>query len=99
VSHLIIANNLASPPLIHKSFTYTPFLATFYRAYTNLAPKTRLGVGAAIIAWGCAGLYLSDKAEEKFGYTPTEEDKSALRDMAPKITTVEKNQEVLKDRR
>ncbi|KAM0472372.1 hypothetical protein ACHAPE_000791 [Trichoderma viride] len=70
-----------------------------FKAYTNLAPKTRLGVGAAIIAWGCAGLYLSDKAEEKFGYTPTEEDKSALRDMAPKITTVEKNQEVLKDRR
>ncbi|KAM0458148.1 hypothetical protein ACHAPV_001520 [Trichoderma viride] len=70
-----------------------------FKAYTNLAPGTRLGVGVAIIAWGCAGLYLSDKAEEKFGYTPTEEDKSALRDMAPKITTVEKNQEALKDRR
>jgi hypothetical protein len=79
--------------------TYTLSFLTLHRAYTNLAPKTRLGVGVAIIAWGCAGLYLSDKAEEKFGYTPTEEDKSALRDMAPKITTVEKNQDALKDRR
>ncbi|KAM0251143.1 hypothetical protein ACHAQJ_008313 [Trichoderma viride] len=61
-----------------------------FKAYTNLAPKTRLGVGAAIIAWGCVGLYLSDKAEAKFGYTPTEEDKAELRNMAPKITTVEK---------
>ncbi|UKZ74001.1 hypothetical protein TrVFT333_001655 [Trichoderma virens FT-333] len=63
-----------------------------YRAYTNLSPKTRLGVGVAIIAWGCAGLYISDKAEEKLGFTPTEEDKAELRNMAPKITTVDKSQ-------
>ncbi|KAL7938092.1 hypothetical protein V8C35DRAFT_276489 [Trichoderma chlorosporum] len=61
-------------------------------AYNNLTPKTRLGVGVAIIAWGCAGLYLSDRAEEKFGFTPTEEDKAELRNMTPKITTVDKSQ-------
>ncbi|KAL7919226.1 hypothetical protein ACQKWADRAFT_315870 [Trichoderma austrokoningii] len=70
-----------------------------FKAYTNLRPQTRLGVGAAIIAWGCVGLYLSDKAEERFGYTPTEEDKAALRDMAPRITAVEKSQPDVKDRR
>lgn len=99
MSHLIIADNLAFFPHRNVFLLTSSLLTTFYRAYTNLAPRTRLGVGVAIIAWGCAGLYLSDKAEEKFGYTPTEEDKSALRDMAPKITTVEKNQESLKDRR
>ncbi|KAK4068588.1 uncharacterized protein Triagg1_7236 [Trichoderma aggressivum f. europaeum] len=61
-------------------------------AYNNLTPKTRLGVGVAIIAWGGLGLYLSDKAEEKLGFTPTEEDKAELRNMTPKITTVDKSQ-------
>ncbi|KAH6607440.1 hypothetical protein Trco_003753 [Trichoderma cornu-damae] len=64
-----------------------------FKAYNNLAPRTRLGVGIAVIAWGCVGLHLSDKAEEKFGYTPTEEDKAELRNMAPKITTVDKHQD------
>lgn len=58
------------------------------RAYTNLPPKARLGVGVAILAWGAAGLYLSDRAEERFGYTPTEQDKAELRKLAS-ITTVE----------
>ncbi|KAH0531840.1 hypothetical protein TsFJ059_000620 [Trichoderma semiorbis] len=63
-----------------------------FKAYQNLTPKTRLGVGVAIIAWGGVGLYLSDKAEEKLGFTPTEEDKAELRNLAPKITTVDKSQ-------
>ncbi|KAF3068635.1 hypothetical protein V8C43DRAFT_267786 [Trichoderma afarasin] len=63
-----------------------------FKAYQNLTPKTRLGVGVAIIAWGGLGLYISDKAEEKLGFTPTEEDKAELRNLAPKITTVDKTQ-------
>ncbi|KAL7818806.1 hypothetical protein V8C44DRAFT_319155 [Trichoderma aethiopicum] len=61
-----------------------------FKAYKNLTPNTRLGVGVAVIAWGIAGLYISDKAEESFGFTPTEEDKAELRNMAPRITTVDK---------
>ncbi|CAM1511406.1 Fc.00g089190.m01.CDS01 [Cosmosporella sp. VM-42] len=64
-----------------------------FKAYKNLSTKARLGVGVGIIAWGAAGLYLSDQAEEKFGYTPTEEDKAELSRYTPKIITVEKNQE------
>lgn len=52
-----------------------------------------MGVGVAVIAWGVAGLYLSDKAEETFGYTPTEEDKDTLRKYTPHITTVDKNEQ------
>ncbi|KAL6881025.1 hypothetical protein J3F83DRAFT_710864 [Trichoderma novae-zelandiae] len=62
-------------------------------AYKNLAPKTRLGVGVAVIAWGIAGLYISDKAEESLGFKPTEEDKAELRNMAPRITAVDKPQD------
>merc|ERR1711977_564670 len=35
-----------------------------FKAYRNLSPKARMGVGLTIIAWGCAGPYLSDRAEE-----------------------------------
>jgi division protein CdvB (Snf7/Vps24/ESCRT-III family) len=40
------------------------------------------------------GLYLSDKAEEKFGFKPTEKDREELRNelrkVIPKISTIEK---------
>lgn len=42
------------------------------------------------MAWGTAGLYLSPVAEEKLGFTPTEEDKARLDKYTPKIVTVEK---------
>lgn len=46
-----------------------------------------MGVGAGIIAWGAAGLYLSDRAEERLGLAPTEEDRRELRRYyAPTIT-------------
>lgn len=64
-----------------------------FRAFKNLPPKARAGVGVGIIAWGVAGLYLSDRAEEKFGYTPTEEDKAKLEQYTPRIVTVERTQE------
>ncbi|KAI9171199.1 hypothetical protein HJFPF1_00680 [Paramyrothecium foliicola] len=75
----------------YRSFTHYP---SENRAYKNLSPKTRLGVGLAVIAWGAAGLYLSDRAEETFGYTPTEEDKKTLRKYTPHIVAVEKNEAV-----
>ncbi len=35
--------------------------------------------------WGAVGLFLSDKAEQKFGYAATQADKDAL----PRITVIE----------
>lgn len=43
------------------------------------------------MAYAGIGLFLSDKAEEKFGLTPTEQDREELRNALPKITTVERN--------
>lgn len=53
------------------------------RAYKNLSSKSKLGVGVGLLAWGVAGLYLSDRAEEKFGFTPSEKDKAELETMKP----------------
>lgn len=58
------------------------------RTYQGLSPRARLGVGFGLLAWGLIGLKLSDKAEEKLGYTPTEQDKAELDKMIPKIHSV-----------
>jgi hypothetical protein len=47
-------------------------------------------IGVGIMAYAGAGLYLSDMAEEKLGFTPTEKDKEQLREALPKMTPVEK---------
>jgi hypothetical protein len=62
----------------------------FPRAYKNLSPKTRAGLGVGIIAWGGIGLYLSDRAEEQFGFSPTAKDKEDLERLTPRITVVDK---------
>lgn len=65
-------------------------LTAFARAFKNLSSTTRLAVGAGILAWGGIGLYLSDKAEERYGFTPTEKDKAELDKFTPKIVAVDK---------
>jgi hypothetical protein len=46
-----------------------------------------------VIAWGVAGLYLSDKAEEHFGLTPTEKDKEDLEKLKPQLHMVDRKQD------
>jgi hypothetical protein len=48
-------------------------------------------VGGGVMAYAIFGLTLSDKAEEAFGFTPTEKDKKDLREVVPKIHVVEKD--------
>lgn len=69
-------------PLTHNSLI---------RAYKNLTPKTRAAVGLGIIAWGGFGLYLSDQAEERFGFSPTAQDKEELEKLKPRIITVDRD--------
>jgi hypothetical protein len=57
--------------------------------YNSLSTKTRLGVGGGAMLYACLGLYISDAAEKKLGYTPTEEDKRKLREAMPKIRIVD----------
>ncbi|KAI4657171.1 uncharacterized protein J4E79_007787 [Alternaria viburni] len=58
--------------------------------FKNIPPKTRMIIGVGVMAYAGAGLYISDKAEEKFGLTPTEKDREQLQDVIPKISTIEK---------
>ncbi|KAF1946904.1 hypothetical protein EJ02DRAFT_440807 [Clathrospora elynae] len=62
----------------------------FWQWFKGIPPRTRIIVGVGIMAYSAVGLYLSDKAEEKFGLTPTDKDREELRNALPKITTVEK---------
>jgi hypothetical protein len=64
----------------------------FLRSYSNLNSKAKLGVGAGLLIWGLVGLYLSDHAEKKFGFTPTEADKAGLEKMTPKLHVVDREQ-------
>jgi hypothetical protein len=47
-------------------------------------------IGVGVMAYAGAGLFLSDKAEEKFGLTPTDKDLEELKGALPKITTVDR---------
>lgn len=60
------------------------------RSYRGLSSKGRLGLGVGLLAWGVIGLYLSDRAEEKFGYKPTEQDNDELEKYTPKIHVIDK---------
>ena len=42
------------------------------------------------MTWGGVGLYLSDKVEERYGYTPTDEDRAELEKYRPRVIVVEK---------
>ena len=43
------------------------------------------------MAYAAGALYLSDRAEERFGLKATDEDKEKLRKAFPRITTVERD--------
>ena len=43
------------------------------------------------MVYAAFGILLSDKAEQTFGFVPTEEDKKNLREAVPKIHMVERD--------
>lgn len=52
--------------------------------------RTRLLIGGGIMGYAMLGMFLSDKAEQSFGLTPTEQDKQRLKESVPKIHFVER---------
>lgn len=63
---------------------------SIWQLYRGLSSKAKLGVGAGFVVWGLVGLRMSDKAEEKLGLTPTDEDRAALERATPRIRLMEK---------
>lgn len=47
-------------------------------------------IGGGVMAYAVFGLYASDKAEQAFEFTPTEQDKQKLQESIPKIHMVER---------
>ncbi|KAF2092756.1 hypothetical protein NA57DRAFT_49661, partial [Rhizodiscina lignyota] len=58
--------------------------------YRGLSSRTRIFIGAGIMAYATFALYASDKAEEVFKLTPTQEDKDRLNQTLPKFRVVDK---------
>lgn len=69
-------------------FQCSPLTTSSYRALT---PRTRLLLGAGVMAYAAFGLFASDKAEEVFGFTPTDQDRERLRAAVPSVRVVEKD--------
>ncbi|EPS41674.1 hypothetical protein H072_4424 [Dactylellina haptotyla CBS 200.50] len=67
-------------------------MSAIWRWFTSLSQTSRLALGGGLIAYGLVGEYVTDRAADAFGLTPTEEDKQKLKEMIPKISVVEKNQ-------
>ncbi|KAL6717172.1 hypothetical protein ACLMJK_005087 [Lecanora helva] len=61
----------------------------FWQSFRALQPRTRLYIGLGAMAWAGMGLFLSDKAEEKFGLRATEEDRRELEGLVPRVRRVD----------
>ncbi|KAK7927792.1 hypothetical protein PG985_004790 [Apiospora marii] len=61
------------------------------QSFRNLSPRMRLGVGLGLLAWGAVGLQLSDRAEDKYGFKASDEEKARLRQLVPRIVTVDRD--------
>jgi len=53
------------------------------KVFSNLEPRTRALVGVGVITWGLIGINLSNVAEKKLGYEPTDLDRARLREGLP----------------
>lgn len=62
---------------------------SLWQSFRSLQPRTRMYIGIGIMAYSTLGLVFSSKAEQSLGLIPTEKDHEVLREMVPKIRTVE----------
>jgi hypothetical protein len=76
--------------VLKKTSCQTYFL-TLCRRYLALNRRTRIIIGLGVVAYAGVMLYLSDQAEETFGLKATEEEQKKLRDMLPKVYTVDRS--------
>ncbi|KAK6531645.1 hypothetical protein TWF694_002823 [Orbilia ellipsospora] len=65
-------------------------MSAIWRWFNSLPKSSRFALGGGLIAYGLVGEYLTDRAAEAFGLTPTEQDKQKLKELIPRISVVEK---------
>ena len=60
------------------------------RSYRLLSTRTRLIIGVGIMTYAGFGILVSDKAEQVFGFVPTEQDKQRLQEAIPKVHALDR---------
>ncbi|OJD17832.1 hypothetical protein AJ78_02073 [Emergomyces pasteurianus Ep9510] len=64
---------------------------SLWSSYRNLSPRTRLFLGAGLMAYGTAGLWWSPKVEKVLGMTSSREEQAELeRKLSVKVSSVER---------
>ncbi|KAK5108014.1 hypothetical protein LTR62_008849 [Meristemomyces frigidus] len=63
---------------------------SLWNSWRGLSTRTRLIIGGGIMAYAMFGIFVSDKAEQAFGFVPTEQDKKRLDEAWPKVQVVER---------
>lgn len=59
--------------------------------YTALPSQTRLVLGLGVMGYATFALFVSDSVEEPLGLKATEADRKELKELVPKIRTVERD--------
>ncbi|KAK4554560.1 hypothetical protein LTR86_008415 [Recurvomyces mirabilis] len=62
-----------------------------WQSWRGLSTRTRVMIGGGIMAYAAFGIFVSDKAEEAFGFVPSEQDKQKLNEAWPRLHVVDKN--------
>ncbi|KAI6796231.1 hypothetical protein KC363_g3734 [Hortaea werneckii] len=63
---------------------------SLWTSYRALSTRTRMLIGGGIMTYAVAGMFLSDKAEQFFGFEPTDQDRKRLQDSIPTIHAVDR---------
>ncbi|KAI6876632.1 hypothetical protein KC338_g237 [Hortaea werneckii] len=63
---------------------------SLWTSYRALSTRTRVLIGGGIMTYAVAGMFLSDKAEQFFGFEPTDQDRKRLQESIPKIHAVDR---------
>ncbi|KAL1982703.1 hypothetical protein VTN96DRAFT_954 [Rasamsonia emersonii] len=64
---------------------------SFWSAYRNLSPKTRLLFGLGLMGWACIGMWISPQVERALGMVPTPEEQEELqRKLNVRVSRVDK---------
>ncbi|WPG99332.1 Hypothetical protein R9X50_00214600 [Acrodontium crateriforme] len=82
-----IGHNKRNP---NKTFHVVHQIMSIWQSYRNLSVRTRLIIGGGVMAYAAFGMFVSDRAEQALGFTPTEDDKKRLQEAIPTIHVVDR---------
>jgi len=85
---LLLSTPIHIPRLYGKDYSVSKM--SLWTSYRALSTRTRVLIGGGIMTYAVAGMFLSDKAEQFFGFEPTDQDRKRLQESIPKIHAVDR---------